>query len=149
MADALTTLRAAKSALEMQQTGLQWYRGMMPEYVDGSDGEADAETNVAITDLTALIASREAQEPVAWADRANELIGTDWPTDTQLPVQPSEPAYTDSTPRLNVCNSAFEHWFQAQPFATQTGVKQMCRDSYAAGMGDPLVTMQRSLSKSL
>jgi len=63
MAEALTTLRAAKSALEMQQTGLQWYRGMMPEYVDGSDNEADAETSSAITDLRTLIASMEAQEP--------------------------------------------------------------------------------------
>lgn len=48
--------------------------------------------------------------------------------------------YKDSTPKLHVGDSAFEDWFQAQPFATQTGVKQMCRDSYAAGMGDPLVT---------
>lgn len=48
--------------------------------------------------------------------------------------------YIDSTPRLSVMNSAFEDWFQQQPFATQVGVKQMCRDSYAAGMGDPLVT---------
>lgn len=49
-------------------------------------------------------------------------------------------AYRDSTPLLHVGDSAFEDWFQAQPFATQTGIKQMCRDSYAAGMGDPLVT---------
>jgi hypothetical protein len=48
--------------------------------------------------------------------------------------------YEDSTPNLKVINSAFEDWFQQQPFATQVGVKQMCRDSYAAGMGDPLVT---------
>lgn len=48
--------------------------------------------------------------------------------------------YLDSTPRLHVGNSAFEDWFQAQPFATQTGTKQISRDSYAAGMGDPLVT---------
>jgi hypothetical protein len=48
--------------------------------------------------------------------------------------------YKDSTPNLKVINSAFEDWFQQQPFATQVGVKQMCRDSYAAGMGDPLVT---------
>jgi len=61
MTTTLTTLRAAKSALEMQQTGLQWYRGMMPEYVDGSDYEADAETSSAITDLRTLIASMEAQ----------------------------------------------------------------------------------------
>jgi hypothetical protein len=48
--------------------------------------------------------------------------------------------YKDSTPRLNVMNSAFEDWFQQHPFATQGGIKQLCRDSYAAGMGDPLVT---------
>lgn len=51
----------------------------------------------------------------------------------------AEPAYRDSTPHLNVGNSAFESWFQAQPFATQIGIKQISRDSYAAGMGDPLV----------
>ena len=48
--------------------------------------------------------------------------------------------YKDSTPELNVGNSAFEDWFQQQPFALVAGIKQMCRDSYAAGMGDPLVT---------
>lgn len=48
--------------------------------------------------------------------------------------------YKDSTPNLHVGDSSFEDWFQAQPFACQVGIKQMCRDSYAAGMGDPLVT---------
>lgn len=48
--------------------------------------------------------------------------------------------YKDSTPKLHVGSSSFEDWFQVQPFATQVGIKQMCRDSYAAGMGDPLVT---------
>ena len=48
--------------------------------------------------------------------------------------------YKDSTPLLNVGDSSFEDWFQQQPFATEPGVKQMCRDAYAAGMGDPLVT---------
>ena len=48
--------------------------------------------------------------------------------------------YADSTPKLNVGHSAFEDWFQQQPFATQIGVKKLCRDAYAAGMGDPLVT---------
>jgi hypothetical protein len=48
--------------------------------------------------------------------------------------------YSDSTPKLSVGNSAFEDWFQSQPFATQTGIKQMCCDSYAAGMGDSLFT---------
>jgi hypothetical protein len=48
--------------------------------------------------------------------------------------------YKDSTPLLSVGSSAFEDWFQQQPFATLSGIKQMCRDAYAAGMGDPLVT---------
>jgi hypothetical protein len=48
--------------------------------------------------------------------------------------------YKDSTPLLHVGSSAFEDWFQSQPFATQGGIKQISRDSYAAGMGDPLVT---------
>jgi hypothetical protein len=48
-------------------------------------------------------------------------------------------AYVDSTPQLHVGSSSFESWFQAQPFATQSGIKQISRDSYAAGMGDPLV----------
>ena len=48
--------------------------------------------------------------------------------------------YKDSTPKLNVGDSAFEDWFQAAPFACQVGIKQISRDSYAAGMGDPLVT---------
>jgi hypothetical protein len=39
-------------------------------------------------------------------------------------------------PKQHVGDSQFEDWFQAQPFATQSGTKQMCRDSYAAGMGD-------------
>ena len=53
--------------------------------------------------------------------------------------QQAEPVYKDSAPHLHVGDSAFESWFQAQPFATQTGIKQISRDSYAAGMGDPLV----------
>jgi hypothetical protein len=55
--------------------------------------------------------------------------------------------YKDSTPKLNVGWSAFEDWFQQQPFATQAGIKQLCRDSYAAGMGDPLVTYAQPAPK--
>lgn len=47
--------------------------------------------------------------------------------------------YVDSTPKLSVGDSAFESWFQAHPKAC-TGDKQLARDAYAAGMGDPLVT---------
>ena len=44
--------------------------------------------------------------------------------------------YVDQCPELSVGNSAFEDWFQAHPKAC-SGDKQMARDAYAAGMGDP------------
>lgn len=47
--------------------------------------------------------------------------------------------YVDSTPKLHVGSSSFEDWFQAHEKAC-TGDKQLARDAYAAGMGDPLVT---------
>ena len=47
--------------------------------------------------------------------------------------------YRDSTPWLSVGCSSFEDWFQAHEKAC-TGDKQLARDAYAAGMGDPLVT---------
>lgn len=47
--------------------------------------------------------------------------------------------YKDSTPKLHVGNSSFEDWYQSHPKAC-TGNKQLARDAYAAGMGDPLVT---------
>ena len=83
------------------------------------------------------------------ADQARAMLKYVLAAAPQPPAKtPNEPAvigwrdgvYRDSTPLLHVGDSAFEDWFQAQPFATQTGIKQMCRDSYAAGMGDPLVT---------
>ena len=46
--------------------------------------------------------------------------------------------YVDSTPHLHVGNSAFEDWYQQHPKAC-VGYKQLARDAYAAGMGDPLV----------
>ena len=49
------------------------------------------------------------------------------------------PTYVDSTPHLHVGESSFEGWYQAHPKAC-TGDKQLARDAYAAGMGDPLVT---------
>ena len=45
----------------------------------------------------------------------------------------------NSTTKPHVGDSAFEDWFQVQPFALQSGIKQISRDSYAAGMGDSLV----------
>lgn len=47
--------------------------------------------------------------------------------------------YADSTPLLHVGRSAFEDWYQQHPKA-RTGDKQLARDAYAAGMGDPRVT---------
>lgn len=46
--------------------------------------------------------------------------------------------YSDSTPDLHVGDSAFEDWYQQHPKAVG-GDKQLARDAYAAGMGDPLV----------
>lgn len=65
---------------------------------------------------------------------------------TLPPVGLRDGTYKDSTPELHVGNSAFEDWFQQQPYALVAGVKQMCRDSYAAGMGDPLVTYAHPLN---
>lgn len=47
-------------------------------------------------------------------------------------------SYVDSTPHLHVGDSSFDDWFQAHEKAC-TGNKQLARDAYAAGMGDPLV----------
>lgn len=44
-APAVDTLRAA---LEAAQIGLHWYRGMLPNYVDGSDDEMDAQIDAAL-----------------------------------------------------------------------------------------------------
>jgi hypothetical protein len=44
--------------------------------------------------------------------------------------------YVDCCPQLNVGGSAFEDWYQAHPKAC-TGDKQLARDAYVAGMGDP------------
>ena len=52
-----------------------------------------------------------------------------------LPAQ-----YKDSTPQLSVGESSFESWFESYSPANK-GDKQRSRDAYAAGMGDPLVTV--------
>ena len=48
-------------------------------------------------------------------------------------------AYSDSTPHLHIGDSAFEDWYQNY-LPNSVGHKQIARDAYAAGMGDPLVT---------
>jgi hypothetical protein len=57
-------------------------------------------------------------------------------------------APSTSASTLHVGDSSFEDWFQKQPFLMQPGIKQLCRDSYAAGMGDPLVTPRAAPSTS-
>lgn len=60
-----------------------------------------------------------------------------------MAVQPApvQPAYKDSTPHLSVGESSFESWFGGYVLNLQcVSSKQMARDAYAAGMGDPLVT---------
>ena len=49
-------------------------------------------------------------------------------------------AYKDSTPNLHVGDSAFESWFSEYHITNDMiKPKQVARDAYAAGMGDPLV----------
>ena len=56
------------------------------------------------------------------------------------PLGQRKHGYSDSTPLLHVGDSSFEGWFQSYPHACEPGIKQIARDAYAAGMGDPLVT---------
>ena len=56
---------------------------------------------------------------------------------TQHPA-PAGATYKDSTPQLNVGDSAFESWYATYNPAHKAD-KQRARDAYAAGMGDPLV----------
>ena len=53
---------------------------------------------------------------------------------------PAPAQYKDSTPQLSVGESSFESWFESYNPANK-GDKQRARDAYAAGMGDPLVTV--------
>lgn len=54
------------------------------------------------------------------------------------PLKQESVSYVDSTPHLHVGDSSFEDWYQSHPKASG-GDKQLARDAYAAGMGDPLV----------
>lgn len=47
--------------------------------------------------------------------------------------------YSDSTPTLSVGESSFESWFESYQMDFENSTKQLCRDAYAAGMGDLLV----------
>ena len=103
--------------------------------------------------LTAEIA--QSAEPAAWAMcRADGLVlDVICPDEhesyesyegfytTPLYLHPPQPqaTYSDSTPLLHVGNSSFEDWFQERDRAGKSD-KQLAREAYAAGMGDPLVT---------
>jgi hypothetical protein len=67
----------------------------------------------------------------AWQKRASLS------TSKQAGAEPV--AYSNSTPRLHIGDSAFEDWYQNY-LPNSVGHKQIARDAYAAGMGDPLVT---------
>lgn len=54
------------------------------------------------------------------------------------------PAPIDSTPGISVGESSFETWFASRSNESlEGGRKQLARDAYAAGMGDPRVTYRR------
>jgi hypothetical protein len=82
------------------------------------------------------------QEPVGWWD---DKLGffEEKHFDQLRPLYttpPAQPAYKDSTPHLHVGNSAFESWFSEYHITNDMiKPKQVARDAYAAGMGDPLV----------
>lgn len=50
------------------------------------------------------------------------------------------PASAGSTPALHVGDSSFEGWYSTYTKDGWAGLKQVARDSYAAGMDDPLVS---------
>lgn len=53
----------------------------------------------------------------------------------ESPAQP----YKDSITELHVGDSSFESWYSGYTKDRWDGIKQIARDAYAAGMGDPLM----------
>lgn len=104
------------------------------------------------TPVTALAAIREALDHsgdanemvMAWSKVKPEAIKSDpmyqmgYAAAKAEPVKQEPVPYVDSTPHLHVGDSSFENWYQEHPKACG-GDKQLARDAYAAGMGDPLV----------
>lgn len=110
-------------------------------------------------ELRKAILAAPAQEPMS-LDDAHAIINKHWrnldavETATEIAMirdvearhrigvqQVAAPAqYKDSTPQLSVGESSFESWFESYNPANK-GDKQRARDAYAAGMGDPLVTV--------
>ena len=99
-------------------------------------------------------AEQAEQEPVAFVSEVYQSRYTlEW-NGRSLPV--GAPLYDHSNsqpvvqaeqePVLHVGDSSFEDWYQAHPKASG-GDKQLARDAYAAGMGDPLVMPVQSTSQ--
>ena len=99
-------------------------------------------------------AEQAKQEPVAFVSEVYQSRYTlEW-NGRSLPV--GAPLYDHSNsqpvvqaeqePVLHVGDSSFEDWYQAHPKASG-GDKQLARDAYAAGMGDPLVMPVQSTSQ--
>ena len=57
-------------------------------------------------------------------------------------IKQAQAPYVDSTPELSVGESSFESWYST--YERQGVSKQVARDAYAAGMGDPLVQAQQA-----
>ena len=82
-------------------------------------------------------------EPAAWMTQDGVAC-------IPLYLHPPQPqaTYSDSTPLLHVGNSSFEDWFQERDRAGKSD-KQLAREAYAAGMGDPLVTYAAARGEKL
>lgn len=96
---------------------------------------SDAESRM----LTFLFSNMEGLSDKDWFDhgfRLSTFNGLERKTRAALSAPP---AYADSTPGLHIGDSAFEDWYQRY-LPNSVGHKQIARDAYAAGMGDPLVT---------
>ncbi len=75
-----TVFAQAIEALEAAKNGLQWYRGLMPQCVDGSDDEADAQIDAAIASLRSADAGvqpADTVQPIATAPKTGLFIGWD------------------------------------------------------------------------
>ena len=144
-------LKAEIEALRAELTGAQGVLG-----IGVSDAEVDAayeRQNVALmAGLTSRKALRRALEAFA-TSRATAPAQAEPFTTAEIIIlnesfvhaQAEQPA--DSTPKLHVGDSSFEEWYQTYP---RQGIsKQVARDAYAAGMGDPLVTYAQPVQPAM
>ena len=111
------------------------------QHPDGSHSVADPQPTA--------IAEAEKVEPVDWKKCLNEakMVYSDY-LDVQEALHYLEQVflaagaqpYSDSTAELSVGDSSFESWYASYVKEGTKGLKHHCRDAYAAGMVDPLVT---------